>query len=726
MAEEFNFANLNGSNGFSVAGSTLLERVGASVSVLEDFNGDGIDDVAFGAPGSVASAPGAVHVVFGQTGAFPGAVTPSDLNGSNGLTITRANRGGRLGFAVGSAGDVNGDGVGDLIVGAPADNPKGEFDISGRSYVIFGRQNQPFPNLLDVDALDSTTGFAIDGAVGDRAGASVSSAGDVNGDGIGDLIIGAPDNNRAYILYGRSGIGANTIDLAALDNSNGVILSGVTDDFAGATVRNIGDFNGDGFDDVAIASPTARVEVVLDASGTVGSARNEGRVYVVFGGPSLSPNIDLSALNGNDGFVFQGNGPGGNLIGSSVDGAGDFNNDGLADLIVGARGTDPNGLTGAGQAYIIYGQQSITSVVTPNDLNSTNGLVVNGISGGEGLNPVGDNTGAAVSGIGDVNRDGVDDVMILAPNGDANGQTDIGRSFIVYGRTGNSGGVIELNALGDGEGAILNGINPFDGGGLALVQQDGASGRIDGGGDINGDGVPDIVVGSPSAEPVGSVAASSGQGYVVFSSFSGTPGNSETPDLMGTEADDVLSGTPGDDRILGLAGNDIISGNLGLDTLFGDEGNDSILSGDGNDILVGSLGNDSLTGEAGDDVLFGNVGTDVLEGSEGSDLLYGGKENDTLNGGNGNDLLAGNLGDDLLVGGAGGDRFDFLSTDGRDAIADFEDSLDIIGLEASLTFADLAISQIGADTQIQTGTLFITVRGIEVSQISEADFAFVL
>ncbi|MEM6501038.1 MAG: hypothetical protein AAF685_04270 [Cyanobacteria bacterium P01_C01_bin.89] len=700
---EQNLGDINGQNGFVLVGLERGQRLGFSVSIIGDISGDGIDDIAFGAIDDGRS--GAAHIVFGRQGSFPTSLFPTDLNGSNGFTL-RSNQTGRLGFSVSGAGDINGDGIADLIVGAPAANPQGEFDISGQSYVIFGR-SQGFPALVDVDQLNGAAGFAIAGAVGDRTGASASAAGDVNGDRIQDFIIGAPDNNRAYLVFGQQGQQPNSLDLTNL-GSGGVVLTGRTDDFAGTTVRNIGDFNGDGFGDVAIAAPLAR----RDGTPVEQTARQEGRVYVVYGGPSLASSIDLTQLNGSNGFIFQGNGNGSALVGSSVDGAGDFNGDGLADVIIGARGAVNQG---GGQAYVLYGQRSpLPALVDRSILNGQTGIILDGKPDPGGFVSRGDQAGTAVSGIGDYNQDGFDDVVVYAPQGDANGLSNVGRSFVVYGRASGGVAALELDNLSASDGFVLNGISEFDGDGLGLVQQDGSSGRVDGGGDLNGDGVPDLVIGNPVADR-GSLQPSSGFGYAVFSPFapSNTPHpnlpaptpnpapnpNSSTPTTaappiptppiatpapgptpspapnppqtpntppappvppipqrpVATNGDDFLIGVPGGDSLNGLGGNDTLVGNTGDDRLAGNLGNDLLLGAAGDDFIQDSAGNDLLWGGAGNDTLADADGNNGLAGEDGDDVLASGGGNDQLLGGAGNDSLASGFGHDRLRGDAGDD-----------------------------------------------------------------------
>ena len=153
---------------------------------------------------------GKSYVIFGQASGFPRFFNVANLNGKNGFVVTGEAKGDQSGYSVKGAGDVNGDGYNDIIIGAPyaANNDT----KSGKSYVIYGGASK-FPAAIDL-SLSNANGIVLIGeANGDRAGWSVSGAGDFNGDGIGDLLIGAPhadvDSNgmisvgKSYVVYGR-------------------------------------------------------------------------------------------------------------------------------------------------------------------------------------------------------------------------------------------------------------------------------------------------------------------------------------------------------------------------------------------------------------------------------------------------------------------------------------------------------------------------------------------
>ena len=217
-----------------------------------------------------------------------------------------------------------------------------------------------FGAVVELSSLTGPNGFQINGeAANDRSGRSVSAAGDINGDGIDDLIIGAPyaapnvaNSGASYVVFGSRAVFAPNLELSSLTGTNGFQINGEAGtDFSGCSVSAAGDINGDGIDDLIVGARYA------DPNGS-----NSGASYVVFGkNTGFAANVNLSGLTGTNGFKISGV-AGGDYSGWSVSGAGDINGDGTDDLIVGARGADPNG-SASGASYVIFGQG--TGTLTP-------------------------------------------------------------------------------------------------------------------------------------------------------------------------------------------------------------------------------------------------------------------------------------------------------------------------------------------------------------------------
>ena len=231
LTTDVDLSTLAGPAGFTIGGGASGDNSGYSVSVAGDFNGDGIDDVIVGAQradpvvgGATRNNAGISYVIFGRSKADnPAAyyanidLLPLKMAGSPlGFAILGATASDQSGVLVSAAGDVNGDSIGDVIVGAYLADPGSPARSSaGISYVIFGRSKADNPvasyaniDLLPLNAAGSALGFAILGAkAGDQSGFSVSSASDVNGDGIGDVIVGAFRSNAVVGGTTRSSAG---------------------------------------------------------------------------------------------------------------------------------------------------------------------------------------------------------------------------------------------------------------------------------------------------------------------------------------------------------------------------------------------------------------------------------------------------------------------------------------------------------------------------------------
>jgi hypothetical protein len=337
-------------------------------------------------------------------------MTINNINAEQGFVVTVRNQtNGDAGTPQSArlAGDVNADGIDDLIFGVPEliDN-----SVSG-AYVLYGQDGNFDPNI-NLFELDGSNGFALDSLsiVNDTAvGSSVSAAGDLNNDGIDDLVLsnvfgstaGGVSNGAAYVVFGRSDGFPARFDLGTLNGSNGFELIGVgTFNGFGHSLASVGDINQDGIDDLG-----------LGAYRFNGSNVQTGRAYVLFGREDgFAPSLEVESIPVGQGFVITTDIVRSRL-GSGISSAGDFNRDGMNDLIIGAPSSI--GAIGLqGRVYILYGRAGdYPQRLSLEQLTEDAGVVIVG-------NPD-DRLGVSVDRAGDVNHDGFDDVVISA-NGAVN------------------------------------------------------------------------------------------------------------------------------------------------------------------------------------------------------------------------------------------------------------------------------------------------------------------
>ena len=725
-----NLSDIDGNNGIVIEGINSGDLTGISVSNSGDLNGDGFDDLVIGATGAEKVSPsyydylygavgrsGATYVIFGNSDiANSNNFSLSDLNGNNGFSIQNLGKPGALGTSISISGDVDGDGFDDLVISAPLrdqfsfNSNYGFYTISdGRAYVIFGNGDGVGTDEIDVNELPENRGLEIlDSSSLNIAGSNtvVNNAGDLNGDGFNEVIIDSLSGNgikpATYVIFGQDNLdNISSLNLSELNADQGFKIQG-SDRISANSIDIAGDLNGDGFDDLIIGAGADGTSTIRGYNLVRGdyyfSNDRKGRSYIVFGNENIGSagDFDLANIDGDNGFIINGINNS-DRLGAQSTNAGDLNGDGFADLIVSAPYTDTNG-NNSGSVYVIFGQADLgnSGSFDLTELDGNNGFVIEG--GREG-----DYLGRFLSSEGDINGDGFNDITIKA-------------SYSVYTIFGGT----NLGSSGKISTSEIDGNNGF------VVEDLRGAIAIDNGGDINGDNIDDLVIGSPSS-------SDSGEVYVIF-------GDADIPAKFGNDENNgnenninqLIEGDPRADDLDGLAGEDTILGNEGNDTIKGGSGNDSLFGNEGRDNIKGGLGNDRISGNQGDDTVFGGANNDTIFGGDGSDLLIGNAGEDRIFGNVGSDRLFGGDGNDILAGGQGRDRFEITrgANVGRDIILDYEDGKDKFVLTdrfdiAPLKFNDLSFVNDGSSVQIQisdSNQVLAIVRNTQASDFDPGDF----
>lgn len=496
------------------------------------------------------------------------------------------------GKTVGS--DFNGDGIHDLLMGARLND-----DIAsgaGAAYILYGTGSFSASYALNGTGVNVT----LQGkAASDYFGRSLMSAGDLNSDGFDDIVVGAYQNNdgpgannagAVYVLYGSPILSATIAMNGA--GPNVTILGKAATDTLGRTVSGGGDINGDGFDDLIMAA---------DQNNDGPGADNAGAVYILYGSASLSADYRLDGAGVSvtilgkatlDRLGYERGGIHAPASGS----AGDFNRDGFDDVIMGAGLNNDGGTDDEGAAYILFGGSSLSADIR------LDGAGANVTILGSGVN---DYLGTAVAGMGDVNNDGFDDVIVGALTNDEI-TTNGGAAYLLYGGTNRVGTF--RTSLGEQDVTLL-------GKGPASDQFGQTASTI---GDVNDDGIHDIMVSAPRNGDNFSV------GGAVYLIFGGTSLASQIR----------MDGAGPDVTFLGKAANnncgDSISG-------IGDVNNDGFP-----DILLGAAYNDDLAADTGQVYIV--FGTDSFSSQI------------TMNGAGPNVTITGKAADDRLGAAVGGGR----------------------------------------------------------------------
>jgi hypothetical protein len=469
--------SVNGTDGFKIDGVAADDLAGISVSGAGDVNGDGRQDFIVGASDvnlTGANDAGASYVVFGRATSFGASFDLSSLDGTSGFRLTGETGEDFAGFSVSRAGDVNGDGFGDLVIGAYGSDPSGS-NAAGAVYVVYGKRTfaaTPTPGFsITLGAAGQTK--IIGEAAGDLLGFSVAAAGDVNRDGRADLIIGAPGagnfTGASYVVFGRTGGLGASVSLAGLTGTRGFEVVGeALDDNSGSSVNGAGDVNGDGFADLIVGAYSAGND-------------DAGAAYVIFGRASgFAASINVASLNGANGFKIAGE-LADDFLGSAASGAGDVNGDGFGDLVIGARTADRGGLSDSGSAYVVFGKRTgFTATFDLSTLTGTNGFEIPGHETNAQL-------GTSVARAGDLNTDRFADILIGGDSASPGGDSGAGSAYAIFGKRDGFPASLDLDDLDGINGFRIDGDAANDAAGLSVAAA----------GDLNRDGFGDLLVGAP-------------------------------------------------------------------------------------------------------------------------------------------------------------------------------------------------------------------------------------
>jgi hypothetical protein len=556
----------NNIGGYAIEAPNTGAYFGFAVSLAGDVNGDGYGDVVMGAPlsnftesnGTVRSQSGAAVVYQGGQNTSNVPTGYSGTGQVNGQYMYYNVTKGWLGFSVAGVGDMNKDGFADVLIGMPQDAASSN---PGGAFLVYGKANNTTGSLAeyqkDIVALGATPAALSITSTFDTAGFSVSSAGDVNGDGWSDMIISAHfqvvsglagNTGKTYVVYGSAALSAlQSISLGSVGGSvPGFVISGwQAGEESGTSVSSAGDFNGDGKADMLVSA------YFNDTAGT-----NAGMTYVVLG-KNGNVAVDLEDIKNNiGGFAIRGENAS-DFSGVSVSSGGDINGDGLGDIIIGAIiGGSANANPYSGKTYVVFGRSTANATI---DL----GQVAAGVGGFAIVSSADDEqSGHSVSSAGDINGDGLADIILGAPFKAEGGGANTGHSFVVYGKSSTT--QVNLTDIGNNIG------------GFAIIgqgAQDLSGYSVGAAGDLNGDGLADLIVGAHGYDAAHS-GVQTGRSYIIFGSKTGAFAAGTAVDNTGTSAIDTFTST-------------------GSQTLAGGTGNDRFFS-NGADVMLGGMGKDSF------------------------------------------------------------------------------------------------------------------------------------
>ena len=455
----------------SYLGEYSHDNSGRSISGVGDVNGDGFDDLIVGAyyNNDGGESSGKTYLIFGKGYGWETGLNLSEADAS----FIGESVGDYSGWSVSGVGDANSDGYADFVIGAYRYNYN-----SGKSYLIFGKETGWEKNI----SLNEADASFVGEFGGDDSGYSVSDAGDVNWDGYDDFLIGAKDNGEAYeeagktyLIFGKKyGWERNT----SLSEADASFLGEFEGDSSGLAVSGAGDVNGDGYDDILIGA-TGNTE------GSDGFGFQTGKTYLILGrSEGWERNTPLNESDSSFLGEYYGD-----YSGCTLSKAGDVNDDGYDDFLIGAeRYPQSTSLSLRGKTYLFFGKEEGWGWNI--NLSTADASFM-----GEGQM---DGSGNSISGGGDINMDGYSDFIIGAPRATSDGNRT-GKTYILFGKPEGWESNVTLS-ISD---IILNGDNDDDRFGKAVSN----------GGDLNGDGFDDVIISENAPVDFG---IPPGKTYVLF------------------------------------------------------------------------------------------------------------------------------------------------------------------------------------------------------------------
>ncbi len=463
------------------------------------------------------------------------------------------------GLSVSTAGDVNGDGFDDLLIGEPPPLDFVFYDAIGKGYVVYGGAS--LGSMIDLATLGSA-GVTIRGNFADQVGKSVSAAGDVNGDGFDDLILGAPlgggntpstyDRGESTVIFGGPAL-PSLLTTGTLPIPSTRIFGATTLDRSGYSVSDAGDINGDGFDDLIVSA------IFADAAGD--GKLESGESYILYGGNGFTSSVTHLGSPASE-----------TLTGTSA-----------ANVMVGNRGNDT--IIGDGGADIILAGQG-------NDLITISDLGFKRINGGTGIDTLRLNTSSIVLDLTAIPANRLFDVEVIDITGTGNNTLTLSardvfnlseQSNLLTVR-GNVGDIVGLDrgwtrganrtigpdtfqvytqgaailrvSLAVSVRATTIDLETLSTSGMTIVGADAGdfSGRsVSNAGDVNGDGYDDLLIGAYQADGTGNTRPGAGDSYVIFGSAAppafidlgtiGTVGGPAGVTIFGVNSNDTSGGS---------------------------------------------------------------------------------------------------------------------------------------------------------------------------------------